>query len=165
MPILETLIDVFYGCADASFSAFVVDKQQHDVIGRFGGAFEAYEALARQLVRGSVRRGETMWIIADEYSTPPTVTFEENVRDHVNAKLRRHAVVGVCRMRSSGIDLLQLADVLLGAVVYDHKLARGLGGYSAKRDLLEYLKTKAGAKSFVGGYADAKLNVAEYRQK
>lgn len=84
-----------------------------------------------------------MWIIADEYSTPSTVTFEENVRDHVNQKLRRDAVVGVCRMRSSGIDLLQLADVLLGAVVYDHELAQGLGGYSAKRRLLEYLRERA----------------------
>jgi len=37
MPILETLIDVFFGCSDASFSAFVVNKQQHDIIGRFSG--------------------------------------------------------------------------------------------------------------------------------
>ena len=163
MPVLETLIDIFFGCGDASFSAFIVDKQQHDIIARFGGTFEAYEAVARQLVRGSIRRGETMWIVADEYSTPPTVTFEENVRDHVNGTLRRDAVVGVCRMRSSGVDLLQLADILLGSIVYDHKLAQGLGGYAAKVALLSYLKQKAGVRTFVGGYADSKLNVVEYR--
>jgi len=162
MPILRTALDVFFGCADASFSAFIVDKQEHDVIARFGGQFEAYDALARQLVRGSMRRGEVMWVIADEYSTPPTVTFEENVRDHVNRVLRRQAVAGVCRMRSSGVDLLQLADILLGAVVFEHKLDRGIARYKPKRELLEYVKQKGGVPTFVGGYQDSKLNVREY---
>lgn len=162
MPILETVVDVFFGSGDATFSAFIVDKQQHDVIARFGGQFEAYDALARQLVRGSIRRGETMWVIADEYSTPPTVTFEENVRDYVNRAFRRQAVAGVCRMRSSGVDLLQVADILLGAVVFDHKLAGGIARYKPKRELLEYIKNKSSVPSFVGGYQDSKLNVREY---
>jgi hypothetical protein len=162
MPLLQTGIDVFFGCQDASFSAFIVDKQQHDVIARFGGQFEAYDALARQLVRGSIRRGEVLWVIADEYSTPPTVTFEENVRDYVNHKLRRQAVAGVCRMRSSGVDLLQLTDILLGAAVFEHKLARGLASYKPKRELLDYIKHKAGATTFIGGYQDNRLNVREY---
>lgn len=162
MPILKTALDVFFGCADASFSAFIVDKQQHDVIARFGGQFEAYDAIARQLVRGSVRPGETLWVIADEYSTPPTVTFEENVRDYVNQKLRWPAVAGVCRMRSSGVDLLQLSDILLGAVVFEHKVQRGIAHYKPKRELLEYVKQKGGVATFVGGFQDAKLNVREY---
>ncbi len=162
MPILRTAVDVFFGCADASFSAFIVDKQQHDVITRFGGQFAAHDALARQLVRGSIRQGEVMWVIADEYSTPPTVTFEENVRDHVNRKLRRQAVAGVCRMRSSGVDLLQLSDVLLGAVVFEHKVQRGIAHYKPKRELLDYVKLKGGVPTFVGGYQDSKLNVREY---
>jgi hypothetical protein len=163
LPILRTAIDVFFGTREASFSAFIVDKQQYDVIARFGGQFAAYDALARQLVRGSMRRGEVLWVIADEYSTPPTVTFEENVRDYVNLKLRREAVAGVCRMRSSGVDLLQLTDILLGAVVFEHKLARGLARYKPKRELLEYVKHKAGAPTFLGGYQDDQLNVREYR--
>jgi hypothetical protein len=162
MPVLETVVDVFFGCGDATFSAFIVDKQQHDVITRFGGQFEAYDALARQLVRGSIRRGEVMWVIADEYSTPPTVTFEENVRDYVNRAFRRQAVAGVCRMRSSGVDLLQLADLLLGAIVFEHKLAQGIARYKPKRDFLEYVKTKAGVPTFIGGHQDGKLNVREY---
>jgi hypothetical protein len=94
MCILETALDVFFGCDDASFSAFIVDKEQHDVTGRFGGQFAAYDAIARQLVHGSIRHGEVLWVIADEYSTPPTATFEESVQDHVNKKLRRPAAAG-----------------------------------------------------------------------
>lgn len=164
LPLLQALLDVFFS-SDACFSAFVADKRKHDVIGRFGGPFKAYEALARQLVRASVRRGETLWIVADEYSTPPTETFEENVRDHVNRKLRRQAVAGVCRMRSTGVDLLQLIDVLLGAVVYEYKATTGLvdlAGYKPKVQLLKYLKKRAGVRTFVGGYRDEQLNIAEY---
>jgi hypothetical protein len=164
LPLLKTIVDVFFA-SPATVSVFVTDKQKHDPIARFGGLFEAYECLARQLVWGSIKRGETMFLIADEYSTPPTVTFEENVRDHVNKKLRRKAVAGVCRMRSSGIDLLQLVDLLLGAVVYEYKVdtgATGSGTYRPKVQLLEYIKEKAGVDSFVGGYRDGRINVVDY---
>lgn len=75
LPLMIDLLNVFLS-SDACFSAFVADKRKHDMIGRFGGSFKAYEALSRQLVRASVRRGEILWVIADEYSTPPAETFE-----------------------------------------------------------------------------------------
>lgn len=164
LPILKILTDVFFS-AEASLTVFVTDKRKHDVITRFDGQFGAYEALARQLVRASIRRGETMFLIADEYSTPPQVTFEENVRDYVNAMLRRQGVAGVCRMRSTGVDLLQLIDLILGAIVYEYKAECGIVGladYKPKTQLLNHIKTKAGVDSFVGGYRDEKINVADY---
>lgn len=78
LDILKILVDVFFS-AEASLTVFVTDKRKHDVISRFDGQFGAYEALARQLVHASIRRGETMFLIADEYSTPPGETFEEDV--------------------------------------------------------------------------------------
>jgi len=78
---------------------------------------------------------------------------------------QRKAVAGVCRMRSSGIDLLQLVDLLLGAVVYEYKIDTGATGtktYRPKVQLLEYIKEKAGVESFVGGYRDGRINVADY---
>ena len=106
-----------------------------------------------------------MWVIADEYSTPPAETFEENVRDYVNRQLHRSAVAGVCRMRSSGIDLLQLIDLILGAVVYEYKKRTGVvspSAYKPKAKLLAHLKKQAGARTFVGGYRDHRLNIVEY---
>jgi hypothetical protein len=164
LPILKTLIDVFFA-SPATFSAFVTDKQKHDPIAHFGGQFKAYECLSRQLVLASIKRGETMFLIADEYSTPPAETYEENVRDYVNKRIRRKAVAGVCRMRSSGVDLLQLIDLLLGAVVYEYKAESGLvglGDYKPKVKLLEYIKEKAGVETFVGGYRDSRINVADF---
>jgi hypothetical protein len=166
LPLLTTLVDVFFG-SDATLSAYITDKQQHDVISRFGGQFRAYSCLSRQLVRASIRRGETMFLIADEYSTPPNETFEEDVRDQVNKKLRRPAVAGVCRMRSNGVDLLQLIDLLLGAVVYEYKAKKGVVGtasYKPKVQLLDYIKERAGVQTFVGGYRDDRLNIADYHE-
>ena len=83
----------------------------------------------------------------------------------MNKKFNRPAVAGVCRMRSSGVDLLQLIDVLLGAVVYEYKAERGvvdLAKYKPKVKLLQHIKRRAGVKTFVGGYRDKRLNVAEY---
>jgi hypothetical protein len=94
-----------------------------------------------------------LWIIADEYSTPPAETFEESVRDYVNSRLSRTAVAGVCRMRSSGVDLLQLIDLILGAVVYEYKAESGIvniAAYKPKAELLEHLKDSFGVATFVG---------------
>jgi hypothetical protein len=164
LPLLKALVDVFFA-SPATLSIFVTDKQRYDPIARFGGQFRAYECLSRQLVRASIRRGETMFLIADEYSTPPAESFEENVRDHVNKKLRRKAIAGVYRMRSNGVDLLQLIDLMLGAVVYEYKSTRGVVGMEAhkpKVQLLEHIKDRAGVDSFVGGYRDGRLNIADY---
>lgn len=68
-------------------------------------------------------------------------------------------------MRSSGNDLLQLIDLILGAVVYEYKAQSGvvsLAAYKPKVKLLEHLKKRAGVPSFVGGYRDSRLNIAEY---
>lgn len=162
LPLLKTIINVFLG-STATFSAFVAEKSVHDVIGRFGGPFQAYEALARQLVHGTVRPGETLWVVADEYSSPTGTSFEEKVRDHVNGRAKwGDPVAGVCRLRSSGVDLLQLSDLLLGAVVYEHKARQGSAAYKPKVQLLEHLKSQAGVPTFIGGYRDGRLNVAEY---
>jgi hypothetical protein len=106
-----------------------------------------------------------MFLIADEYSTPPGETFEENVRDYVNKKIRRKAVAGVCRMRSTGVDLLQLIDLFIGAIAYEYKAESGIVGladYKPKTQLLNHIKQRAGVETFVGGYRDDAINVADY---
>jgi hypothetical protein len=59
-----------------------------------------------------------------------------------------------------------LADLLLGAIVYEYKIEAGAAGpgkgYNPKVKLLEYIKEKAGVDSFVGGYRDDRINVATY---
>lgn len=165
LPVLNELIDVMLSYRP-TLHAFVVDKREHDVITRFGGQFKAYEWFARQLVHGSIGRGETMWVVADEYSTPPGEAFEENVRDYVNRKLKREAIAGVCRMRSSGVDLLQIVDLMLGAIVYEYKAETGLveaAKYRPKVELLEHLREGLGVPTFAKSkIRNALLNLERY---
>jgi hypothetical protein len=37
-----------------------------------------------------------------------------------------------------------------------------MAGYKPKVQLLEHIKERAGVKSFVGGYRDGRINVADY---
>lgn len=106
-----------------------------------------------------------MSILADEYSTPISVTFEEDLQKQVEDSLRRRAIIGVCRMRSTGVDLFQVLDLLLGAVAYDYKLKAGLipaTGKSPKRELLAHILAGFAVPKFVAGVRGPRLNVAEY---
>lgn len=166
LPFYKAAIDCFFGCADAQFACFIADKTANDPIARFGDQWRAYEKLAAQLLIGNIAPTETVTVLADEYSTPPTVTFEENVRALVEQRLGRHAINGVCRMRSAGVDLFQILDLLLGSVAYDYKRDAGLltgSRNNPKGKLLTYIKRKASLSTFVGGHRDNRVNVAEYR--
>lgn len=167
LPIYKAAIDSFFACGDAQFACFIADKTVADPIARFGDQWRAYEKLAAQLLLGNIAPTETITVLADEYSTPPTVTFEENIRTLIEQRLGRKALNGVCRMRSTGVDLFQILDLLLGAVAYDYKKNAGLLTGSAnnpKGKLLRYIKFKAGVSTFVGGHRDRRVNIAEYRQ-
>lgn len=167
LPIYREALSHFFECQDARFACFIADKDANNPIVRFGDQWRAYERLAAQLLIGNIAPNETVTVLADEYSTPPDVTFEENVRELVERRLDRRAINGVCRMRSTGVDLFQILDLLLGAVAYDYKRDAGLltgSGKNPKARLLRHIKRKIGAQTFVGGYRDNRINVAVYRR-
>ena len=69
-------------------------------------------------------------------------------------------------MRSGGVDLLQVIDILLGAIVYEFKGDSGAvksASFKPKTKLLEHVKKETGVATFVGGYRDDRLQVVVYR--
>lgn len=150
---------------DFSFSCFVVDRSQSDPVARFGGPWVAYERLATQLLLGSIRPGELVTVLADEYSSPDTVHFERDVCAAVNDRLDRLAVTKVLRLRSNAADGLQLADLLTSAVTFEFRQSVGHAGQtSPKAQLAQHVRTSLGVTSFLAGHRDSRLNVALYRQ-
>lgn len=167
LPMYVEAVDCFFRSSDATFACFVADKTKSDPVARFGDHWKAYERLASQLIVGNIAPQEYVAILADEYSTPRGVTFEEDLQAHVEGVLKRRAIVGVCRMRSTGVDLFQVLDLLLGAVAYDYKMHAGLiptAGKSPKRDLLKHILGSFAVTTFVGGVRGPRSNVAEYGQ-
>jgi hypothetical protein len=165
LSLYQDALDCFFNCGDASFACFIADKASNNPLARFKDQWQAYEKLASQLLIGNIGRDEMVAVLADEYSTPHTVTFEENVRALVESRLKRKAIVGICRMRSTGVDLFQLLDLLLGAVAYEYKRHVGVvptSPRSPKARLLAHIQSRFTVNNFVGGARTKRLNVAEY---
>lgn len=86
---------------------------------------------------------------------------KRNFHKDVNFLLGRLALAGVCRFDSRSNDLLQVVDLVIGAISYDLKLASGIIqiGSKYKRRMLECLKSNLGAETFVNGFRNRNFNI------
>ena len=93
-------------------------------------------------------------MIADHVTVPRDVRFEVNVKRKINETMQRLAVAGVARFDSRSNDLLQVVDLMVGAITYDLKFATGLiqRGDKYKRRFLEYFRSKLSVPHFVGRF-------------
>ncbi len=145
------------------FFCFVSDRDKADPVERFGSSWDAYSKLAEQLVVASLHSDQLMSLMADNYSTPDSVLFEEELRMRVNRRLHRLAVVSVCRLDSRSSDGLQLADLLTSAVTYEFRATAGIAaGNNPKAQLAAHVRSRLGTASCLGGWRNARHSVAEY---
>jgi hypothetical protein len=164
LPLYVDLIELIVS-TDARYSCFVADRATADPVQRFKqDAWLAYEKLATQVLIGAAKPYELLSVMADNYSTPDHVKFEEDVQWEVNRRLERLAVTTICRLDSKACDALQVVDVLTGAVTFEHRQAAGLAGSrSAKALLAEHLRNAYGVPTTLGGAKTDRINVAIYR--
>jgi Protein of unknown function (DUF3800) len=149
--------------SDGFFSCFVADREKHDPVARFGSHWLAYEKLAKQLLLGTIRKRELLVVLADNYSTPDNVVFEQDVRAAVNGQLKRLGIVSVCRLDSKSTDALQIVDLLTSAVAFEFRQAAGMSAKgNAKATLAEYVRSQYGVKTCLKGCKHGRLNVALY---
>lgn len=162
LPFYRAVIDLVTA-NDGIFSCFVVDRKAADPVARFGSHWLAYEKLAKQLLLGTIRRRELLVVLADNYSTPEDVFFEQDVRAAVNKRLKRLAVVSVCRLDSRTTDALQIADLLTSAVAHEFRQEAGTASKdNAKATLAKHMRSQYGVGSLLKGCKDDRLNVALY---
>jgi hypothetical protein len=144
----------------------VCDRNSADPVKRFGGPEAAYEALAVQLLHGSIRRLEIVSVLADNYSTRPGITMEENIRRRVNQRLRRLAVTSVVRVDSRAADPLQLTDLLVSAVTFQFRESAKLAASNnAKAELAQYVRKAFGVGTFLNGHQNSQVNVQLYHDR
>ena len=84
LDIYKRLVDTCMSVNDMSFYCFIADRTVADPIARFGDSWTAYGKMAEQLVVASIPRGGVTSIVADNYSTPDVILFEEELRMNIN---------------------------------------------------------------------------------
>lgn len=155
-------LDSFFSTRSLSFYSYSLDKGGDYFQKEFGGdPWRAYENISIRVLEAAIPANELIIVIADYVPTPYYVRFEVNVKRRVNEKLARLAVAGVCRFDSRSNDLLQIADLIVGAINYDLKLSTKviLSGDKYKRRLLEYFKANVGVSNFMHGFRSYLFNI------
>lgn len=141
--IMKHLINAFFTTKNTSFYCIVLHKDNMDFEKYFNNDFfKAYQSFTTLLLKKSIHEDEMVSVIADHYSTPDKDEFETKVRNYVNDHSQKMCVHSVVRIHSKGSDIVQVADLLMGAVNYEFKLKNNLidNPSKAKVELLAYLK-------------------------
>ena len=163
-------LNAFFDANDTSFCCVVADRQDGDLLKSYGTGWRAYEGLAIRALNSSVGSDELVSVMADHVDTPADVRFEEAVTAGVNARRGRLAVTTVTRLHSHAVDGLQLADLLLGAAMFDFRqgaIEESKRSVGQKAKLSEYLLDRCGLVSFRpgGGELSGKMKVEMRKRK
>lgn len=136
---------------DISFNCIILDKDKLDFSGYFNNdLYKVYRSFTVALLKLMLGKKpeEVVVLLADDYFAPTGFDMEKTIKKFINDHYKNFVVAGVCQIDSKSSDLLQLTDLILGAVVYDlkkvEKLIEGKGEY--KRKFLNFVYQKLGIK-------------------
>jgi len=155
-------LDSFFDVRSLWFHSYSLDKKGGYFQRNFeGNPWKAYEDISMRVVESAIAPNEILVVIADHIITPKDIRFEVNLKRKLNNKFKRLAVAGVCRFDSKSNDLLQIADLIVGAINYDLKVAMGniVKGDKYKLIFLKYLKNNLGIENFVDGFKNRYFNI------
>ncbi len=157
-------VDSLFATRSLWFYSYSLDKQGDYFNREFSGdPWQAYEGISIRVLESAIPDNEILIVLADYITTPKIIRFEVNVKRKINEKLKRLAIAGVCRFNSKSNDLLQVSDLIVGAINYDLKLSTNiiLRGDKYKRRFLEYFKEMIGLKdkSFADGFRGHMFNI------
>jgi hypothetical protein len=139
----EEVVDYFTTQTDGYFCALILDKRLPgvDPMAVWGTPWDCLIAYSVMLFRNNIRLPERAIIIADNYQKPKNHPhfYERQV-----ASALGNRVANVAMMDSASSVLLQLVDVLLGAVLYHHKLPTIATPHTGKKAIADRLAAAYG---------------------
>lgn len=157
----KIIIDSVFNTKSLNFYSYTTHKSSKYFLEHFSNnEWKAYEDITLKLMDAVLARHEMLILIADHIVTPRNIKYEVNVKKIFNNKKSRLAIAGVCRFDSKSNDLLQVTDLLIGAITYDLKIQTKLvSGDKYKVELVNYLKENLGAINFMNGFKNHDFNI------
>lgn len=168
LNIMKKIIDAFFISHNTAFYCIVLHKSNMDFEKYFNNDFfKVCQSFTTLLLRKNIKNNEMVSVIADHYPAPSRDEFETKVRNCVNDNCKKMSIHSIVRINSSGSDLIQIADLLMGAVNYDFKLSCNLikNPSTAKIQLLSYLKCALKIDSLVNHFESEKFNIIIFDPK
>ncbi len=162
MPVYLDVIDRLAE-SDAHFAACVAAGGRASPFRPGTSMWRAHAAVAAQLLVGCINRRELVAVLMDVVSTPRGHALDDTVRRTVNRRLGRLAVVSAICLDSRSTDLLQVADLVAGAVLFEGRSTAGIPARpgSPKAHVAAYLGTRFGAPGLVDG-GTSRVNIATF---
>lgn len=165
----QRMIDIFLSDKDNRFSAIVVNKEDPTFDGSLiEDTWETYTKYSANLVIQEMKNMPTdkFCVVVDEITKPRTkpLSLEDTLLSKIRAgiiddrSIQFENVFGAISIESHSNMLMQLCDVLLGAVMYDYKKKAGMTSekIEARKESLvkkirDFLKTETLVKKTSDG--------------
>lgn len=150
--------------SDASLAACVVQGDVYNPFRQCREVWKVHAEVTSQLLVGCINRKELVGVHLDGISTPVGCSLEDEVRRMTNRRLRATVVVSSICLDSKSNDLLQVADLVAGAIFHERR--RAATGETAPRSnkgkVALRLATAFDRPGLLDG-RDARVNIATYR--
>ena len=154
-------IDALFDTKSIGFYSYSISTKSDYFLKNFDkDPLLAYEQITLKLLDVALSEQEIIMLMADYVTTPRHIKFEVNTKKNFNKMKKRLALAGVCRFDSRSNDLLQLVDLLIGAITYEIKFTKNLvPGSKFKLELVDHLKFKLNTKTFLGGFKSSNFSI------
>lgn len=140
----KKLVEFFFDADELQFRAVIVDKEKmnHEKFNQTHNEF--YYKMYYQCLIGLIDTRAENYIYLDKKDTRGTYKINL-VKEIISRKIHDFDQNKIIRMQcvnSSELPILQLADLLIGAIGYHNRNI--INGSCAKRELVEYIRGKSG---------------------
>lgn len=141
----------FLNEVDVKFNCIILNKDELDFAKEYNNdlckVYRSFTISLLKLVVGKIPQ-EVLIVLADDYFTPERLEIENTIKKFTNNHYQKFVVAGVCQINSKSSDLLQLTDLILGAIVYDLKKTEKIiiGKNKYKRKFLNFVYQKLNIK-------------------
>ncbi len=134
---------------DAKFNCIILNKEELDFEKYFqNDLYKVYQNFTIALLKIILGKkpNEVLILLMDNYFTPDGTDLEVKIKRFINDHYKNFIIAGVCQIDSKSSDILQLTDLILGAILYDLKKQNNLieptKSSRFKRRFLNYLYQK-----------------------